>query len=57
MTTFNFVAKVGKTTYTPKGFYYQGKYVILVGCVKEGHTVRRKFEIKDVEIIVQETRN
>jgi hypothetical protein len=57
MTTFNFVAKVGKTTYTPKGFYYQGKYVILVGCVKEGHTVRRKFDIKDVEIIVQENRN
>ena len=38
----------------PKGFYYQGKHIILVGCEKAGHTIRRKELIEDVDIFVEE---
>jgi hypothetical protein len=41
--------------YFPKGFYYQGKFIILVGCEKSNHTIRRKERISDVEITVTKT--
>ncbi len=41
----------------PKGFYYQGKHIILVGCEILNHTIRRKEKIDDVEIIVIEPEN
>lgn len=49
---YRFVAKVGNSIYYPKGFYYQGKFVILVGCVNLGHSIRKKYPIKDVDITV-----
>ena len=40
----------------PKGFYYQDKYVILVGCMIKNHTIRRKENIKNVKIIITESK-
>lgn len=47
---YKFQAKIGKETFYPKGFYYQGKYIILVGDLVKNHTIRRKEKIEDVEI-------
>ena len=44
----------GIELFFPKGFYYQGKFIILVGCEKANHTVRRKEKITDVEIVITE---
>lgn len=49
---YEFRATVEGTTYRPKGFYYQGKFVILVGDEDAGHTIRRKEYAHDVEIEV-----
>ena len=54
MKKFKFTAKVGSQTLHPKGFYYQGKYVILVGCTIKNHTIRRKEIIGDVDIKIEE---
>ena len=54
MRKYSFKAIVNGKEYFPKGFYYQGKYIILVGCEKANHTVRQKELIKDVEIIIFE---
>lgn len=53
MRKYKFIAKIGTHTLYPKGFYYQGKYVVLVGCEARDHTVRRKELISDVEITIQ----
>lgn len=39
------------TVFDPKGFYYNGKNVILVGSVGAGHTIRLSFfaDIVDIE--------
>lgn len=47
---FEFKATIGNQTYFPKGFYYQGKFVVLVGCTKTDHTIRRKVKIEDVKL-------
>lgn len=42
----------------PKGLYYQGKYVVLVGDVASQHTIRNKIhlnEIKDIKITKKRT--
>lgn len=53
---YKFTAKVNdENPYHPKGFYYQGKYIILVGDVDENHTIRRKELIKNVDIKIKES--
>jgi hypothetical protein len=54
MKKYKFKAIIDGVEYNPKGFYYQGKFIILVGCEKSNHTVRRKELISDVEVIVSE---
>ena len=49
---YEFIAKINNEEIHPKGFYYQGKYVILVGDTITGHTIRRKERIEDVDIKV-----
>lgn len=39
--------------FDPLGFYYNGKQVILVGSVKEGHAVRLAFPVDSVEVEVE----
>lgn len=51
---FKFTAIIGKEKLYPKGFYYQGKYVILVGCTIKNHTIRRKEPIENVFINITE---
>lgn len=52
---YKFIATINGIKYYPKGFYYQGKYVILVGCTIKDNTIRRKELITDVEIeIIQD---
>jgi ribosomal protein L32 len=46
---FKVTLKCG-TILRPKGFYYQGKKVILVGCEETGHTIRRSELCEDVKI-------
>lgn len=53
MKKYKFTAIIGAEKYHPKGFYYQKKYVILVGDVDEDHTIRRKEKIEDVDIIIE----
>lgn len=50
---YKFTARVcGGEPFHPKGFYYQGKkYIVLVGDEDEGHTIRRKELVEDVEIV------
>lgn len=49
MKKFEFKATIGKETFRPKGFYYQGKnHIILVGDADKDHTIRRKERIQDV---------
>lgn len=36
--------------FDPKGFYYNGKNIILVGSVKEGHATRLAFPADIVEV-------
>ncbi|MFA6089899.1 MAG: hypothetical protein WC755_08630 [Candidatus Woesearchaeota archaeon] len=51
---YGFRAVVNGEEIFPKGFYYQGNFIILVGDEKRGDTIRRKEKISDVEIIVTE---
>jgi hypothetical protein len=37
-------------TYEAKGFYVQGKNIIVVGDLKSGNTIRIKYPLKDVTI-------
>lgn len=53
MKKYIFKVIIGDEVLYPKGFYYQGKYVIIVGCEKSGHTIRRKELLTDVEIIIE----
>jgi len=57
MRKYSFRAIVNNVEVFPKGFYYQGKYIILVGCEKSNHTIRRKERICDVEIFITEHEN
>ena len=41
------------TTFDPKGFYYNGKNVVLVGSVAAKHTIRLSFPADSVEIDVE----
>ena len=54
MKKYKFIAKIGTETLYPKGFYYQGKFIILVGCEIRNHTVRRKERIENVNIEISE---
>lgn len=55
MNKYSFKAKLkNEMELTPKGFYYQGKYTVLVGCEKTGDTIRRKELTEDVEITIVE---
>ena len=54
MKKYSFKAIIDGKEFFPKGFYYQGKFIILVGCEKSDHTIRRKEKITDVEIVVTE---
>jgi hypothetical protein len=56
MNKYSFVAIIDGKELFPKGFYYQGKSIILVGCEKSNHTIRRKEKTTDVEIIVTENK-
>lgn len=47
---YEFIATINGDTIYPKGFYYQDKYIILVGDVKSNHTIRRKEKITEVNI-------
>ena len=47
---YKFSVKIGNEKLTPKGIYYQGKYVIIVGCTVRDNTIRRKVLITDAEI-------
>jgi hypothetical protein len=51
---YKFKAIINGVEYFPKGFYYSGRYVIIVGCILTGHTIRRKEFIDDVDIFVTE---
>lgn len=51
---YSFKAIINNKEYFPKGFYYQGKFIILVGCEITNNTIRRKERIEDVEIFVTE---
>jgi hypothetical protein len=53
MKKYKFIATVNNIKYYPKGFYYQGKKVILVGCEITNHTIRQKFNINDVDIKIE----
>jgi hypothetical protein len=57
MKKYSFKAVIGGNEFFPKGFYYQGKFIILVGCEKSNHTIRRKEKITDVQIEVKEKVN
>ena len=37
-------------TWNPKGFYYQGNKVIVVGNIEENHTMRLAFPINSVKL-------
>lgn len=52
MKKYSFKAVINGEILYPKGFYYQGKFIILVGCEKSNHTIRRKEKINNVEIEV-----
>jgi len=54
MKRYKFLANVNGKEVHPKGFYYQGKHIILVGDTVENHTIRRKEKIEDVEIHIFE---
>ena len=54
MKKYKFKATIDGLVYQPKGFYYQGKYIILVGDEVSNHTIRRKERIEDVDIQIIE---
>lgn len=54
MKKYKFKAVIDGKEYNPKGFYYQGKYIILVGDEIVNHTIRRKERIEDVYIEIIE---
>lgn len=54
MRKYSFKAIINGKEFFPKGFYYHGKFIILVGCEKSNHTIRRKEKINDVEIFMTE---
>ena len=49
---YKFIATIKDTDEVlhPKGFYYQGKHIVLVGCTITNHTIRRKELIENVKI-------
>ena len=47
---YKFKAIIDDEIIYPKGIYYQGKFIILVGCTENGHTIRRKEKIENVKI-------
>ena len=49
---YTFKATIAGKEYFPKGFYYQGKFIVLVGCEIQNHTIRRKEKIEDVLMVV-----
>lgn len=49
-----FKVTIGSEVIYPKGFYYQGKHVIIVGDIIKGHTIRRKELASNVEIEVSD---
>ena len=55
MIKYKFKVTIGNEIIYPKGFYYQGKYVIIVGDVLKEHTIRRKELIEDVKIEIWES--
>ena len=57
MIKYSFRALVNGEEIFPKGFYYQGKHIILVGCTILNHTIRRKEKISDVVIFITENLN
>lgn len=54
MYKYKFIATIDGKKYFPKGFYYQGKHIILVGDIITNNTIRRKEIISDVEITIIE---
>jgi hypothetical protein len=54
MKRYEFIATINGEKLYPKGFYYQGKFIILVGCTKKNHTIRRKERVEDVKIEIKE---
>tara|TARA_Y100000310_G_C20307713_1_gene634738 strand:- start:8 stop:181 length:174 start_codon:yes stop_codon:yes gene_type:complete len=46
-----FEIKINNEILNPKGFYYQGKFIIIVGCVNNNHTIRRKELISEIKEI------
>ena len=36
--------------FDPKGFYYNGKQIILVGSVKDNHVIRLSFPVASISI-------
>lgn len=54
MYKYKFIATIYGEKFFPKGFYYQGKYIILVGDIITNNTIRRKERISDVEITIIE---
>lgn len=54
MKKYKFKAIINNQVIYPKGFYYQGKFIIIVGSEVDNHTIRRKERIEDVEIIITE---
>ncbi len=44
--------KRGEVIY-PKGFYYQGNQIILVGDIKEDHTIRLALHVESVKMEVK----
>ncbi len=54
MKKYKFKATINSEILYPKGFYYQGKFIILVGCEIRNHTIRRKERIENVNIEISE---
>lgn len=53
---YKFIVTIGNEIIKPKGFYCQkNKYVILVGDIEKGHTIRRKELIEDVNIQIKKS--
>lgn len=57
MEKIEFKIIIGKEILYPKGFYYQGNNIIIVGCNIKNHTIRRKEKISDVIIEILNNKN
>lgn len=53
---YNIKAIIGEEEIKPKGFYYQGNYIVLVGDEIKKHTMRRRLRIDEVNIIIEENK-